>query len=362
KYVLDKIDILNFLFLKGKPSQIYWSIIALCTEKREFEIVYQNSDTTSFETYVELINTPQLLATPPFLRFSSVIPNQFRDLDLFLVAKNFDIRIDSFKLTDPHFKIINGAITNPFVLQKDSAYKLTIRFTPTDSSVVFDSLVIYSNACHIRKVNITGGFPNKKPKDRTLSVLSPEPNEKYFLGDTIKIRWDGVLPTDVVQLQYSTNGGQTWDTLAINVLGLEYKFYLDPQRFKTSDSCLIRVIQIWPNNAGETIELRHQNSINSANFNRDASLIVTSTNQPDDFVSIWNPGIGAKTFALKGHTKQVNWACFDFQDRYLITASDDSTSILYDVKTGDSLYTFSAHRSKVTSANFSPDGNYLLTT
>lgn len=361
KNAINKFDILNFLFLEGKPSQVYWNNVALCTEERKIDIIYQNIDTFSYKTYVELTNTPQLVAIPPFLRYSSVIPNQFKDLDLFLVAKNFDIIIDSLKLINSHFKIINGAITNPIVLRKDSAYKLTIRFTPTDSSIVFDSLVIYSNACHIRKVSITGGFPNKKPKEKTLTVLSPKPDEKYFIGDTIKIRWEGVLPTDVVQLQYSTNGGTTWDTLAINVLGLEYKFFLDPQKFSASDSCLVRVIQIWPNNAGETIELRHQSSINSANFNRDASLIVTSTNQPDGFVSIWNPGVGAKTYTLKGHTKQVNWGCFDLQDRYLITASDDSTSILYDIKTGDSLYTFKAHKSKVTSANFSPDGNYILT-
>ncbi|MFN3270255.1 MAG: WD40 repeat domain-containing protein, partial [Candidatus Kapaibacteriota bacterium] len=298
---------------------------------------------------------------PPFLRFSYVIPSKFKDLDLILVARNFDLRIDSLKLLNPHFKIVFGNIKSPMILPKDSAHRITIRFTPTDSSIVFDSLVIYSDACKIRKVNITGGFPNKKPNEKTLTILSPKCGDYYFLGDTIFIQWEGVLPTDVVQLQYSTNGGESWDTLAVNVLGLGYKFFVNPKKFKESDSCLIRVIQIWPNNAGETIELRHKSAINSANFNRDASLIVTATNHPDEFATVWNPGTGKKLFELKGHTKQVNWATFDLLDRYIITASDDSTSILYDIKSGDSLHTFKAHNGKVTSANFSPDGNYLVT-
>ncbi len=357
----EKIYILGFLFAGGKVSKIEWQNLPLCNQRRDVNISYKKNDTLRFETFVENSNLPLLVAYPPFLRYSSVIPSQHKDLELTLVARNFNIKIDSVQLQDSHFQIISGNIKNPIIIPKDSAHKFLIRFTPTDSSIVFDSLVIFSDACRISKVNITGGFPNKKPKERTLNLLSPKCGDYYFIGDTINIRWEGLLPTDVVQLQYSTDSGESWDTLAVNVLGLEYKFYLDPNLFKESDSCLIRVIQIWPNNAGETIELRHLSSINSANFNRDASLIITSTNHPEEYASIWNPGTGKKIFSLKGHTKQVNWACFDYQDRYAITASDDSTSILYDIKTGDSLFTFKAHKSKVTSANFSPDGNYVLT-
>jgi WD40 repeat protein len=355
------VDILRTIIFGGSPALIEFQNSPLCTQEREITVLYRKNDTLDFHIEVQNTSVPQISAHPPFLRFSSVIPSQFKDLDLVLVARNFDVRIDSITLSDPHFQIISGKIKNPIVLSKDSALKLTIRFTPTDSSIVFDSLIIHSEACFIKKVNITGGFPNKKPKERTLSVISPQCGDYYYIGDTVRIRWDGLLPTDVVQLQYSTNGGEAWDTLAINVLGLEYKFYLDPNKFKESDSCLIRIIQIWPNNAGETIELRHLSSINSANFNRDASLIITASNHPNEFASIWNPGTGRKLYTLKGHTKQVNWACFDYLDRYAITASDDSTSILYDIKTGDSLFTFKSHNSKVTSANFSPDGNYLIT-
>ncbi len=351
----------EFIIRNGRTSTLSWDNLPLCNPLRNIELTYNNFDTVSFNIELTSFIYPQLISSPPYLRFSSVVPGIFRDLDIYIIARNMDVKIDSFKLNDPHFQIAQGNLSASITLPKDSGYKLTIRFTPTDSSIVFDSLIIYSNACSIKKINITGGFPNKKPRERTLKLLSPKCNDYYFIGDTLAIRWEGLLPADVVQLQYSTNNGETWDTLAYNVLGLEYRWWLNPAKFQQSDSCLIRIIQIWPNNAGETIEFRHISSVNSANFNRDASLIVTAANHPKDFASVWHPGTGKKMFSLIGHRKQVNWACFDNQDRYILTASDDSTAILWDVKTGDSLFTFTGHNGKVTSANFSPEGNYIVT-
>ncbi|MCX7879149.1 MAG: choice-of-anchor D domain-containing protein [Ignavibacteria bacterium] len=352
---------LNFLTHNGKPANLSWENLPLCFKERLANIIYKDFDTISINFNVENINYPQIVAKPPFLRYSSVIPSHYKDLDLYLIAKNYSIKIDSIKLKNPNFSIVSGDIKAPLILQKDSAHKLTIRFTPSDSAIVFDSLIIYSDACSIKKVNLTGGFPNKKPKEKTLTIISPKCEDHFIIGDTVKIKWEGLLPADVVQLQYTTNNGTSWDTLAVNVLGLEYSWWLDPSKFSESDSCWIRIIQIWPNNAGETIELRHPSSVNSANFNRDASLIVTSSYSSNGFANVWNPGTGGKIFSLQGHTRNVNWASFDNQDRYIITASDDSTAILWDVKNGDSLFTFVGHNGKVTSANFSPDGNYAVT-
>jgi len=352
---------LDFLIRQGVPSILNWENLPLCSVSRTIDIIYNSKDTLTFILSLMNFNFQNITTIPAFLRFSSVIPGLFRDLDLIIIARNRDIRLDSFRLNDPHFQIVSGNLSSPIILPKDSGYKLTVRFTPTDSSIVFDTLVIFSDACNIRKINITGGFPNKKPRTRTLNLLTPRCNSNFFIGDTVIIRWEGVLPADVVQLQYSTDNGRTWDTLAFNVLGLEYRWWLDPSKFRESDSCLIRIIQIWPNNAGETIELMHPSSVNCANFNRDASLIASATNQPGEFALVWNPGTGKKIFALKGHRRPVNWVSFDNQDRYLITASDDSTAILWDVKTGDSLFTFSGYNGKVTSANFSPEGNYIVT-
>lgn len=351
---------IDFISRDGRTAKINWQVFPACSNSRNELLVYKNIDSISFQVEIENTDFPALTANPPFLRFSSVVPLSSKSLDIIFTAKNHDIRIDSFKLSDPHFTIINGNITSPFVLSKNQSHKLTIQFLPTDSSIVFDSLIVYSNACQVRKINITGGFPNKRPRTQTLKLTNPSCGEKFAIGDTIKISWEGVLPADVVQLQYSINNGATWDTLAVNVLGLEYRWWLDPAKFQESDSCLVRIIQIWPNNAGETVELRHKSSVNCANFNRDASLIITGTSDHGEFANIWNPGTGTKLFTLKGHREQVDWASFDNEDRYALTASDDSTIILWDVKTGDSLYTFWAHKGRVTSVNFSPDGLYFV--
>ncbi len=354
--------LIDFISKDGEPSKLSWNTLPSCNSIKNELVRYGNKDSVRFNIEINNIDFPKLVANPPFLRYSSVIPFQTRDLDLVLTATNYDIRIDSFRISDPHFTIISGNITQPILLAKNQTHQLRIRFTPTDSSIVFDSLVIYSNACQVKKVNITGGFPNKKPKTRTLNVLNPNCGEQFAIGDTIVISWDGVLPADVVQLQYSTNGGASWDTLAENVLGLQYRWWLNPMKFRESDSCLVRIIQIWPNNAGEVVELRHLSSVNFANFNRDASLLITASSQQPQLATIWHTGTGKKLFDLVGHRRSVNWASFDDNDRYAITGSDDSTVIVWDIKTGDSVFSVKAHSSKVTSVNFSPDGNYFLTT
>ena len=53
---------------------------------------------------------------------------------------------------------------------------------------------------------------------------SPVGGELYSTCDTVVIKWAGVLPTDEVTIQFSEDGGSTWNTITTAAKGLSYKW------------------------------------------------------------------------------------------------------------------------------------------
>jgi serine/threonine protein kinase len=64
---------------------------------------------------------------------------------------------------------------------------------------------------------------------------------------------------------------------------------------------------------------------------------------------------------LKGHTGRVRSASFSPDGTRIVTASEDQTARLWDVKTGTATLTLKGHASGVQSASFSPDGTRIVT-
>ena len=119
---------------------------------------------------------PHLISSPSFLGYGGVLPPGVKDLDITLHSVNQDILIDSISLDESHFSIINGNVSN-FLLLRNESIKITIRFTPTDSSITFSFLNIYTgSSCFGNIIPITAGFPNTPPNDpahKTIKLKSP---------------------------------------------------------------------------------------------------------------------------------------------------------------------------------------------
>jgi WD40 repeat protein len=339
------------------PCDLTWLNKLNCDEKHNAEIrVAKYSFSHRFNFDIDFGNKPRLELFPEFLRFSSVYPGSSKAMNVTFTARNGDISINDLFIQNPKFVIDSGDIPGPVLLMKDSSHTVRVKFMPTDSAIVFDSLMIKSNACSGTNVLITGGYPNTPPKDRTLTLLTPACNEKLIVNDTATVSWSGLLPADVIQLQYSTDNGKTWDTLATDITGLEYKWVVPD---KVSDSCLVRIIQLWPNNFGQTMVLQHQAGVNCANFNQDGSLVITASKDSKNSVRIWNANNGQLIYELMGHDKPINWVNFDYQDRYAVSSSEDSTVIIWDVKKGELVKRLKGHNHDVRAANFSPSGKYI---
>lgn len=341
------------------PCDLSWNNKLICDEINTVRIsVPKDTIFTEISFNIPDSTKPRIENEPPFLRFSSVIPSSSKSLYLNIISRNGDIQINSLLIKNPRFTIDSGDIKSPLLLMKDQIHTIKVKFSPTDSSIVFDSLSINSNACSGNYVLITGGFPNTPPNTKTLKLLSPNCNNHLIIGDTVDVSWTGLLPADVIQLFYSTNSGKVWDTLKTDLLGLTYKWIVPDL---PSDSCLIKIVQQWPNNFGRTMVLRHKGGVNCANFNVDGSLVITASKDLTNIARIWNANNGSLIMELVGHNKPLNWVSFDYQDNYAVSASDDSTAIIWDIKKGIPYKVLFGHKGVVRSANFSPDGRYVVT-
>ena len=118
--------------------------------------------------------------------------------------------------------------------------------------------------------------------------------------------------------------------------------------------------------------------VSAAAFSPDGQLLVTSS--WDNSAKVWDAATGQVVVKLDGaHSGYVNAAEFSpaGDGTWIVTASDDGTARLWqivdDVQTDDSSgrpitvkaarvrRTFAAHTRRVRHASFSPDGRFVLT-
>lgn len=316
------------------------------------------------DNYEFIINSdllPRLELTPSFYGFSSVLPGTKKIADIVISPVNSDITVDSIYFEDTKngvFKILSGQITSSQTLTLGSNWPIKIEYAPADSNIVFTKLVIRSNACLNEEVLITGGYPNTPPKVKNIEIVSPNDcGEKLIVGDTYNVSWTGLLPSDVIQLEYSTDNGVKWDTLATNVTDLNHDWLVPDLE---SDFCLVRGIQLWPNNIGRTLDLLHPKAVNTAFFDHvDGSKAVTACE--DGIIRLWNTNTGKLIRTYVAHTKTVNYAIFSPNDGKIVSASDDKNIMIWDVNDGITpLHIIRDHKDVIRTVNFSPDGKKII--
>ncbi len=373
-------DIYKAFILGYKPCNIEWQLIYNCGSSHNIDISIPSlslNDNFSFEIDNNIQSS--LIASPKYINFSSIPVGATARQSFTITAKNRDILIDSliiqkdFNLKELKrndidttkydtidivaknmFRIIDGDIKN-YLLEKDKFINITIEYTAYQEPINFTELRFVTNACNNDTVLITAGFPNKKPVIGTIKIVHPNLKETLIVGDTSFISWKGLLPKDVVQVEYSTDNGRNYQTIKNNTEGLSIDWKVPDT---PSDSCRVKIYQLWPNNIGQTFYLRHKGQVNSAFFNSTGERIVTSCGDGNAYV--WDVFTASLKFKLEGHTNKVTWANFDPNDKYIVTSSEDSSLRVWNYNDGSLLAILKEHKNKIESVSWDPTGHYLV--
>ena len=223
------------------PCTIEWLSDYECERNRDITLTMITPYATDEDGYLAPENSvPYLENDPGSISFGKVPPPATIDTTLVIKAVNSGINIQSINVSDPHFSITDhGGSPPPYILDKDDTREIGIRFTPADSSMIYGRLEINSDACSGNNIYLSGGFPGIGNKN-SLKVLHPNGGESFGIGIDTVIKWDGVLPSDTVLIDFSTDGGASWMNITENGTGLRHDWNVP--NFPSSN-CLAKIEQ-----------------------------------------------------------------------------------------------------------------------
>lgn len=215
--------------------EISWQSAAECIAGREVVIQDTLRNTSSSLTYnAPFVRSARLTFSPETLNFGGVPPLTTLDSPIDIRADGSDVQISRLFIENPFFTILDNPA--PLTLKAGQTIRLTIRFAPVDSNRTVGELLAETDACERSFGVVSGGFPGKTGGD-AIRIVRPNGREKFRPSADTVIQWTGTLPDDLITLEFSADGGNSWTEITNAATRFRYNWKVPAL---TSDSCLIR--------------------------------------------------------------------------------------------------------------------------
>lgn len=195
-----------------------------------------------------------------------------------------------------------------------------------------------------------------------VEMLSPNGGEEFTANDVVPVLWSGTGLKDPVMLEASSDGGNSWSTVAENLTGQRYLWQV-PSNVAPGNRYLMRVTSSLRNDepfALDTNFFAHDTVVSAIDISPDGKLMVTSAN--NDLV-LWNLETRTSMRRFVGHNNLVYFARFSPDGTMLATGSVDGSAIVWNVADGSVVHRLKENGSTGTMwrAVFSPDGKTVAT-
>jgi len=102
----------------------------------------------------------------------------------------------------------------------------------------------------------------------------------------------------------------------------------------------------------------HSSGVNAVSVTQDGKYAVSASN--DHTLKVWDLKTGKEVHTLTGHSSGVIAVSVTQDGKYVVSASDDHTLKVWDLKTGKEVHTLTGHSLRVIAFSVTQDGKYAV--
>lgn len=193
---------------------------------------------------------------------------------------------------------------------------------------------------------------------QSLKLIHPNGGETILVDSEILIQWEGVGDSNLVKLEYSTDGGGIWNVIAIGRWS-SYVWKNLPQ--VSSFKCLIRVQQLDTRVSDSVLTIVGDSTrVNSISVSPKGDIVASVGYDP--CIKLWDITTGQQITTLLGLNSEVKQILFSPDGTKLASSGVDKTVTIWDVASGQKLRTLTTnHLNGINNLAFSNDGFFLTT-
>ncbi len=226
----------------GAPGcTIQWTTDStLCTKNRSarFDALSIGTIATYRYTIPDSLHR-HLVASISYADIGAIPDGAHGDTTVNLTAVGGVVTINDIISDNPQFEILGSF--RGVTVARGFTFPITVRFNSTDDYRRFARISVITDGCDSLEIIVLAN-------ERENPALSPRlenfrGGERIFAGSVAEVQWSGVPPVDPVRLEYTIDGGNSWNSISQNATGLR-TFWRCPDSVSTL--CFMRIASLGP--------------------------------------------------------------------------------------------------------------------
>ena len=230
-------EIYSFL-QESEPCRVEWESVRGCQSEnglRNVEMSYAGATSTADYT-VASNNREYIEFSPKVATFTRPTIGKSVRHNVTLYARNASFNITGVLSSNNAFTMLPST----FSVKAGDSIVVTVEYNALDSGYAYSQFLLQSENGCAQEYYGRGGYPGISPRNSMLRITQPVGGELLLSGSDTLIRWEGVTPQDTVGLDFSTDNGITWYSIAPRAWGLQHRWRNIPDI--ETNKCKIRII------------------------------------------------------------------------------------------------------------------------